>query len=52
MRQFQLEEYTQDINAAIPDDVRLLSDDDINLYVSIFFFLCLFLLLWTIVRNN
>ena len=29
MRQFQLEEYTQDINAPLPEDVRLLSEEDI-----------------------
>ncbi|XP_065201238.1 transcription elongation factor SPT6 [Planococcus citri] len=29
MRQFQLEEYTQDINAPLPEDVRILSEEDI-----------------------
>lgn len=29
MRQFQLEEYTQDITASLPEDVRLISEDDI-----------------------
>lgn len=38
MRQFQLEEYTQDINATLPDDIRLLSDDDIAWYIHIYVF--------------
>jgi hypothetical protein len=29
MRDYQLQEYTQDIHSTLPDDIRLLTDDDI-----------------------
>ena len=29
MRDYQLEEYTQDIHSTLPEDMRLLTDDDI-----------------------
>lgn len=32
MRQYQLEEFTRDINAELPEDVRLLSEEDIAGY--------------------
>lgn len=30
MRDYQLEEYTQDIHSSLPDDIRLLTEDDIT----------------------
>ncbi len=29
MRQYQLEEFMQDINAPVPDDLQVLTDEDI-----------------------